>query len=331
MATVLACADTGAEVNVISAELARALGYTACEPCPGESKLMLANGKTIQAIGVLKISCTFGIEMLPSTVLTCIFYVLLEVISPVIMGMGFLDDTKTMTENRDRLVRVPRSPMQTLSVRSVGKARQRLSCEISGTSVWAFPDSGSDVNLISTSFASALGLRTEVGEEVLQLVDGSIVKTSGVAHVSLAVESNEVGHPRTLAYVDFLVVDTVHHPIIVESDALETLGAFTENGHSFVPNLYTATLSEVNRIRYLGTMDEVISWIKRLIKGKQRENRPPGAYARLDFREFSELIVFKQARTSNTHSTTSGRTIAGKWRRLGLLSYQIVNVMLPLL
>ncbi|CAN9367515.1 unnamed protein product [Alternaria alternata] len=62
LATVLACADTGADVNIISHDVARTLGYSEYEVLPEKKEFALANGKLIEAIGRIESPCSFGVE-----------------------------------------------------------------------------------------------------------------------------------------------------------------------------------------------------------------------------------------------------------------------------
>jgi hypothetical protein len=121
LATVLACADTGADVNIMSDDVAKTLGYSEYNVLPERKQFTLANGKIVEAIGQIESVCSFGTETESLATMTCIFYILLKAATPIIMGLDFLEQTKTMTEHRDRLVRVPRPAYQALSVCSLDK------------------------------------------------------------------------------------------------------------------------------------------------------------------------------------------------------------------
>ena len=54
LATVLACADTGADVNIMSAEVAKTLGYSEYDALPEKKEFALANGKLVEAIGMIE-------------------------------------------------------------------------------------------------------------------------------------------------------------------------------------------------------------------------------------------------------------------------------------
>ncbi|KAF1842060.1 uncharacterized protein K460DRAFT_178202 [Cucurbitaria berberidis CBS 394.84] len=273
LATVLACADTGADVNIISDELAKALGHTSYETCPETKEFELANGKIVEAIGQIESSCSFGVESELSVSMTCIFYVLLRVATPIIMGMGFLEETKTMTEHRERLVRVPRPAFQALSVCSVGRPRKLMSCELDHMDTLATPDSGSEIDLISPIFAFERGLAIYPVKEAIELADGSVAITTGYISAGLSVGSGATSESildlKSTVKVDFFVLEGLAHDLIVGEDSLEELKVFTANQNALVPAPSDHGPLELNRIRHLGAVDRIISWIKDRIRGKK--------------------------------------------------------------
>jgi len=102
-ATVLACADTGADVNIMSETLAQALGFREYETKYGRRKFRLANGKIVESVGQVWSPCAFGAETDISVSMACIFHVLTKVVTPIIMGMQFLAETETLTNIRNDL------------------------------------------------------------------------------------------------------------------------------------------------------------------------------------------------------------------------------------
>ncbi|KAL1799725.1 hypothetical protein ACET3X_000067 [Alternaria dauci] len=271
LATVLACADTGSDVNIISHEVAKTLGYSAYEALPEKKLFALANGKLVEAVGRIESACSFGVETHSLVTMTCAFYVLLKVATPIIMGLGFLEQTKTMTEHRERLVRVPTPAFQALSVCSVDSPRRLLNCELDRRETLATPDSGSEIDLMSPCFAADRGLTVYPGEEAIQLADGSIAVTSGYVHVDIAVTSinpsRPADHHKSNITVDLFLLDNLNHDLIVSEDSLEELKVFTEHQSALVPAPHDSGPLGINRIRHLGTIDRIVSWIKRKIKG----------------------------------------------------------------
>jgi hypothetical protein len=298
MATVLSCADTGADVNIMSDELAKTLGYTSYETLSEKKQFSLVNGKIIEAIGQIESTCSFGVETELSESLTCMFYILLKTATPIIMGLDFLEKTKTMTEHRERLVRVPRPAFQALSVCAIDRPRNLLTCELDCRETMATPDSGSDIDMMSPSFASERGLAVYPGENAIELADGSIAITTGFVRAEISVVGIKAPHPgsypKRITTVDFFVLDSLTHDLIVGEDSLEELRVFTEYQHTLVPAPHNSAPLGINRIRYLGAVDRIVSWIKKKIKGITSDQGEQGTYMYNDLR--SDQLIQQRSR-----------------------------------
>jgi hypothetical protein len=197
--------------------------------------------------------------------MSCLFHVFLHVVTPIIMGLQFLEETETMNKYRERLVRVPRPAFQALSICSVGKPRQLLSCGLNKNSTTATPDTGSEIDLISPQVVSELGMSVLPGEEILQLADGSNVVTSGYVRVSqslrerLAVTGGKFRVISTTA--DFYVLQVLTHRIVVGEETLDALRVFTENRHCLI-SADVAVYHGLSTIRHIGSVDRFVAKVK---------------------------------------------------------------------
>ncbi|KAF2269357.1 hypothetical protein CC78DRAFT_453198 [Lojkania enalia] len=266
----MACADTGSEENIISADLVAALRL----PIHLESKqqFVLASGKVVQAIGQVTAPCGFGVDTSPlPTLLRCVFHVFVKLATPIIMGMAFLEETETMTKHRHRLVRVPRPAIQALQVYSLGRPRKNLVCYIDGKQALAVPDSGSDIDLMTPRFAIENGLQISHGEEMLEFADGTVAVTSGSVQVELAVNNFESSITRIPA-VNFYLLDNFIHDVLIGADSVEELEVFTKNQHALVATSDSSGPLGLNRIRHLGALDRIVSWVKGKISKMQNQD-----------------------------------------------------------
>jgi hypothetical protein len=265
-ATVMACPDTGSEENIISLDLAQALGYNIFTSPSQNKTFELADGRIVEAVGEIIAECSFGLETTPEAVpMTLVFYVFMKLASPIIMGLAFLEQTRTLSKHRDRLIRVPRPAHQPIQVYSVGRPRNQLYCYLNKSYVPATPDSGSEVNLMTQSFASRKGLHIEIAKEVVEFADGTVAVTSGVVRAKLAIRKNHNIEYRTIPTADFYLIDDLRHDLIVGEDSLEELRVFTRGQHALFPSPYTIGPAGLNRIRHLGAVDDVLSWVKKKI------------------------------------------------------------------
>jgi hypothetical protein len=279
-ATVLACADTGAEVNIMSDELARSLGYTDYGEVSQRLTFELANGSTVESIGRVSAFCSFGVDKDWKTVMLCIFHIFSRAASPIIMGHAFLEATKTMTEHRDRLVRVPRPNFQALSICSVNRPRQLLRCELNRKPILATLDSGSDIDVISLSFAKEQGFTVHPEEHIVELADGSLATLSGFVHLTLSVPKStnitKVTHNHT--ETDFFVMEGLVHDVVVGEDIQTDLDVFGEHQHAIIPvSMITQSGTPgINRIRYLGAMDGLLAWVTKKISRQRNSSDDEG-------------------------------------------------------
>ena len=273
-ATVLACADTGAEVNVMSESLARALDYT-YDANATKKEFVLANGKIVESIGELYAPCSFGVETDIVTAMSCMFYVLQQVAGDMIMGLAFLEKTKTMTEHRQRLVRVPRHAFQALSVCAIDRPQQLLRCDMKNQTTLVTMDSGSEIDLMSPQLAFDRGYEILPGEFEIELADGSIATTKGFTSVTLTVSSpTQHMRMRSQATADFYLLDNLFHEVIVGQDTQEELRVFKHHQDAIVQASEVFGPLGLNLIRLLGRADRMISWVKD--KFRRRQDRTDG-------------------------------------------------------
>jgi hypothetical protein len=255
----------------MSDEVAKILGYLKYDELAEKKQFTLANGQLVEAIGQIESVCSFGTETDSLATMTCVFYILLKAATPIIMGLDFLEQTKTMTEHRDRLVRVPRPAYQALSVCSLNKPRRLLTCELDSKHTLATPDSGSEIDLMSPSFAYERGLKVYPGKEIIELADGSMSVTTGFVRTNLAIIPTDVPYlsttPRSYVTVDFFLLESLSHDLIIGEDSLEQLQVFTNHQSALVCLPDGSGPLGLNRIRHRGAIDLIISWIKKKIKG----------------------------------------------------------------
>ena len=276
VATVLACADTGADMNIISDELARTLGFSSHQTSQEDHRLMLANGKSAKSMGQVTTLCSFSTGAALIEPMVCVFHVLSKLTTPTIMGMQFLQDTNTMTEHRDRFRRIPRPNLRTVSVCAVGRPRMYMMCDVNHGLTMAIPDSGSEIDLVSPQFARARGFQIHPDYQPIELADGSIVISSGFIRTNLSIgthfDSMHAPRSKVAIAIDFLVLEGLNHDVIVGEHHLEELRVFTENKHALILSTNKAATQELNRIRCPGAVDKSLSWIKQRLSSREGSN-----------------------------------------------------------
>ncbi|KAK8129513.1 hypothetical protein PG999_001893 [Apiospora kogelbergensis] len=156
--TTVACADTGADSNVISYALARSLALSIRMAKDSVREFRLANGKIVKSIGTISSRCDLApgqSSMVEG--LACFFYVFETLAVPLILGMPLLEETETLNKYRDRLVEQTVPVGLSLQVNLVGSPARCLLCNLGGEPTTANADSGSDADFLSAAYARDRG------------------------------------------------------------------------------------------------------------------------------------------------------------------------------
>lgn len=200
-ATVMAVPDTGADENIISLDLALDLGLEIDFDEKYKTNFEMINKTFTRCCGFARALCGFGTTShLGPNGLACDFRVSETTVSPLIMSCNFLMATHTLSRYRHRLVSLSKSMRRLPCIRSLGQSTQRLMCSIDGEDAQAFPDSGSDVDVISHNYALQRNFTIVPTNARIMLADGSIEHALGLCIRKLAVGSGfrmneEVEHP----------------------------------------------------------------------------------------------------------------------------------------
>jgi hypothetical protein len=187
-------ADSGSCVNCISCNFARSIGVVVtekvtCFPLPVEQSYL-------KATGVASIICQFPSP--PTMAQQVEFFVFDRLQCDVLLGQPFLRATQTLDLYQHRLRHIEGASNVPLAVRSVGQVEEGVQCWLDGEPVWSLPDTGADVNLISLTFARALGYGDGKGKPIdcenrfdLEFADGSTVTTEGKIQLSVSFSPRE--------------------------------------------------------------------------------------------------------------------------------------------
>jgi hypothetical protein len=257
------CADSGSDINCITEAVANQLGAL----ITGEITLRWHNlpikGKRFQSIGIVSIKCRFPNEL--STLPPVSFFVFKKLISNVIVGKKFLRDTQTLDIYQTRLKVAEPRVHESLAIRSVGYVGEQIKCWIDGTVFWPFPDTGADLNLISTGFAKRLGYGKNYGDKPINAIerywvdfaDCSSVRTEGTVDLVISFCPPSECHPSPHKLVEPLetsaptlqtgfvekktsIVETFHlisdlgFDVVLGETLLASVAAYTQHDLNFV-------------------------------------------------------------------------------------------------
>ncbi|KAI0870664.1 hypothetical protein GGS24DRAFT_474494 [Hypoxylon argillaceum] len=280
---VLALPDTGSDENIISLDLVRATGLSLIYINKLCTTFVLANGKTVQSIGQVVTKLAFARPSAGSPAMDCLFHVFQTLVVPLIVGMGFLEETETLTAHRDRLFEELMPAMQNLSVSSVGRPRRQLLCQIDQHVSLATADTGSDLDLVSPEFATSKNFDIAPAFEKIEFADGSFGMTCGVIEATLRIGSSDLGRGllsswnATTIERDFYILDNLTSSIVIGIDTLQELGVFSQKSECLFSSANTDDGGpDANVIRYVGRFESVCkeTWrkFKEMFGGAVRNN-----------------------------------------------------------
>ncbi|WXC52468.1 hypothetical protein QX201_012124 [Fusarium graminearum] len=255
-----ACADSGSDENIISLEVARQMKLQ-IRP-EGARQFALANGKVVEAVGSVKLDCGFAVGTpLPSDTVACLFYVFNTLAVPLIMGMGFLTKTKTLSEHTDRLIEQVVSKMQALKVNSVGNTKCSAPCRLNDLAGHAVVDTGSDLNFVHPRIVEQGKFVIEPASVYLEFADCSIGTTSGVINTTFSIGCEDKPKlNRSLADQQFYILDNLNTDILIGQNTTEDLQVMTSLHEALA---IVSAGSAVNIIRLKGNLEQRIRDIGR--------------------------------------------------------------------
>lgn len=230
-----AIADSGASFNVISQELADALGLTIDQSYI--RSVCLPSGTKIRTLGRTEGIFKFSGEEKSYTLL-CV--VLEKCIHPLVLGSHFLQVTQTLTKHTSRIHKVFSN---ILSLNFLGE----LECEqyllggyLNCQAADIVPDTGSDIMVMSLTFAKRLGLLIHDGPQhrtKVQLIDGSEVCTIGkVRGVKWQYQKwiDWSSHRLRKFGHEFHIIRHLPVDVIVGNEFIDEVGLFQNHSHRLV-------------------------------------------------------------------------------------------------
>ena len=251
-----ATADSGSEENIIALEVLETHGFWFDQSSQHHKEFQMGNGKIVSAIGRTSLDCRFTNDS--ALKFACIFYVFERLITPLIMGMDFLQETETLTKNRHRLESRETFEKRFVQVCSLNNPKRRLSCFADGERVLANADTGSEVDLISLAYASKGGFPVESIEEdfesTVQFADGSCSTLSG--KIILQVKFGKSNHPHS--NVVFHVLEGLTCDLLLGEDLLDEIDAFQSYQEEFLREEGSPAF-EVNTIVWFNTIERMFS------------------------------------------------------------------------
>lgn len=205
---VKAVPDYGSSIDAISDGFARKHGMEV--KAADKILIKLPGGGIAESVGVVIGHFKFQSE---SQTYTRYFRVLKKCAFDMVLGREFLKQTKTLTDFCHRIVKRFRPCVQ-----KGGRfflldesPKDRIRCAVNGSDASAFPDTGSDLMLVSGNFARRNNLKVHRGKKYrqeVQLADGSFIRTDGMTlDAELEFDTPPMSSPREFDLGQYLEYD----------------------------------------------------------------------------------------------------------------------------
>lgn len=281
--TVMTGYDTGTQANHMSLKLAKEMGLKVHSEGENKSKFRLANGKVVESIGRVTASVTFanGSSADGQGSISCSFNIFKTLAVPAIMGMAFLEATKTLSRFTSRLVNLPQDFRRALRICAVGDAQNEVVCTIAGEPVVARADTGSEIALVSEKFARQRRFSLQSGCEELMFADGTKGYTTGCVDLDFRLGHVEDGDALSLSKrVRFHVLRNLQFDVLLDEDLVNDFKVFQEGSSELVSNI-RELIPSLAPIIHLSSIEKAISnggrrlkgWMLSMV-GREQESEP---------------------------------------------------------
>ena len=232
---VKAIPDYGSDLDTISEAFARRNNLKIHMPSPKSAlKIGLPTGGEIQSLGEVKLPFSFAGE---PDVYTRTFTVVKNCIHDVVLGNKFLKLTKTLSHHYHRLKErhlARSSHIPRLCLLNSSLCSERIRGTINGILTNAYPDTGSDIIVISKREATRLNLNIDTDERsqtVLQFADGSYHYTNGMVY-GVEWQFGDGGCGTSIR-CDLQVLDQLSCDLILSNEFLFDNQVFVNYRHCF--------------------------------------------------------------------------------------------------
>lgn len=136
-------------------------------------------------------------------------------------------------------------------------------CRVGNYVGCATADTGSELDLVSPTFAASRAFHVEDMCVELEFADGSTGYTMGMVKTAFSigqVSDVEGFVPRSKEMsLELFILDNLNADVLVGTDTIQDLQAFSSHENCFIPAIPRLGQSDLNIIRYIGAAERGIS------------------------------------------------------------------------
>ena len=228
---IVARPDSGSAANIASLDLIKEKFWEYDRSPDYQREFRVANGKYVKALGRILLEVVFAKDT--SIAAICEFYIFQNLVTPVIMGMPFLEGTETFIKNK-RCLEVQSLPVGgPLQICSLNSPRCQLHCQIDFERGLANLDTGSEADFMSLAYVRRRGIHMKganMTSSMVQFADGSIAFLAGEVDINIVIGKQD----GPSWFMTFLVLEGLTCDILLGEDFLYESEAFETYHEAFV-------------------------------------------------------------------------------------------------
>lgn len=294
--------DTGITGNAISEDYALGIGAVIERP-PSKHNFLNAKNQSFESVGTTKLTISIPgalSETSPRREWVCSFAVVKHLAAPLVLGNQFLQKTEALVSLAHLMVR------KTLSVMSdkvdrlkkvwrfmhMNLPTQKLGCSLDAEPAFAALDSGSDIDVVSLTYAKFREWQIKKlpeGEGYVLLANNELVKLTGYVETTLGIRGGCI--PRRLYVLDGLVCD-----VVLGDPTIETLDIFNKFQSSLVETTAVEDMDPFHMIQWVEEIDQIEHELEELLA--ERPSAASSGTTKTSWRSFFPKAALRKGRSA---------------------------------
>ncbi|KAK7711505.1 G protein subunit beta [Diaporthe eres] len=294
--------DTGIIGNAISADYALEIGAVIERP-PSKHNFLNAKNQPFESVGTTKLTISIPgalSKTSPGREWVCSFAVVEHLAAPLVLGNQFLRKTEALVSLAHLTVR------KTLSVVSdkvdqlkkvwrfmhMNLPTQKLGCSLDAEPAFAALDSGSDIDVVSLTYAKFREWQIKKlpeGEGYVLLANNELVKLAGYVETTLGIRGGCI--PRRLYVLNGLVCD-----VVLGDPTIESLDIFNKFQSSLVDTTAVEDMDPFHMIQWVEEIDHIEHELEELLA--ERPGAASSGTAKTGWRSFFPEAALRKGRSA---------------------------------
>ncbi|KAI7786549.1 hypothetical protein LA080_003278 [Diaporthe eres] len=293
--------DTGILGNAICEDYALDIGAVIERP-PSKHHFANAKNQPFESAGTTKLTISIPEALSktsPRREWVCSFAVVKHLAAPLVLGSQFLRKTEALISLTHLMVRKTISVMSNKADRlkkvwrfmHMNLPTQKLGCSLDAEPAFAALDSGSDIDVVSLTYAKLRKWQIEPlpeDEGFVLLANNELVKLAGYVETTLGIRGGCI--TRRLYVLDGLVCD-----VVLGDPTIETLDIFNKFQSSLVDTTAAEDMDPFHMIQWVEEIDQIEHELEELLA--ERPSAGSSGTAKTGWRSFIRKAALRKGKS----------------------------------